>query len=383
MKASPKKALPKRPVSGVSTVLPLPARSVIARIPQRRRPAGSLHTRRLHYNEVPWPPPAGVVAAIVAACETLQRYPDGSLDDLAATIAAREGTDPERVVLGNGSNELIQLAALMTLESGRAAVMPVPAFARYAHACVVAGGEPIGVPLNREGCPDIGAMLHKVTAETRLLFCSSPHSPTGVRVPDAELRRLATALPPHVLLVLDAAYHEFLGDSAPDLLSILSGAGAPWVILRSFSKVYGLAGVRLGYALCSDVAVAQTLQRLQAGFTVNHLAMAAAYAVLAESSVVTERVSAVREEREWLAAGLSRLGCATLPSVANFLAVELPVAAAPVRAALDARGILVAELPGEPYDRYLRVTIGLREDSDALLDALGEILRSPVPSPVP
>lgn len=333
--------------------------------------------RRLNLNESPLGPSPKAIAAMTAMLGRVNRYPDACARDLAAALGARLGIAAARIVFGTGSDELLQLLALVTQEPGTRAIMPTPSFPRYAVATRLVGGTPAQIPLREDGACDVDAMLRDVTANTTLFYLATPNNPTGAMSSADEIARVAAALPPHVLLAVDEAYFEFArAAGGADAIEILAGRTAPWVVLRTFSKAYGLAGLRVGYAIGGDDSVAEMLNRARSVFNLNALAQTAALAALADGAHTAKLIEACRAERERLRAALQGLGLRCLPSVANFLAVELPLPAAEAVPRLARQGILAGAVGAPPFERFLRISVGLADDNDAAVAAIAGLLES-------
>ncbi|HTN86945.1 MAG TPA: aminotransferase class I/II-fold pyridoxal phosphate-dependent enzyme [Sorangium sp.] len=328
-------------------------------------------TAALHLNEAPWPPSPRVVEAIARHAADVFRYPDPRPAGLLRALSERTSAPPHRILLGAGSDELIQTVASTFLEPARKAVFPAPAFPKYRHASLLAGAESVTTPLAPEGHADVDALLSACDARTRLIFVPTPNNPTGSHLGEADLARLIERAPRHAVLAFDEAYYEFArAAGAPDLLAMLAGARARWVVLRTFSKAYCLAGLRIGYALAGDDELAEWLARVRPVFNVTRLAEVAALAALADEEHRDALLAFVARERTRLADALVARGRRVLPSVTNFLAVELGHEASATIAALKARGILVAGIPGSGYERFVRITIGTAAQNDAVLSAL-------------
>lgn len=355
-------------------------RSVAALNPFRARPTGAppgVTLRRLNLNECAYPPSPRVVAAIQKAAASVNRYPDPTWRALAAAIAQRTGVAPARIAFGNGSDELLMLLSQIVLEPGSSAVLPVPSFPRYMTATLFAGATPIPVPVRGDGANDVGAMLEAIRADTRLVVCATPNNPTGAMLDAAALARLATGVPANTLLLIDEAYFEFARHAGgPDALAAIAARPGPWAIVRTLSKAYSLAGLRVGYALLSSPDLAEAVNRVRGMFNVNMLAQAAAVAALEDEAYTQRLLDDCARERQRLSEGFARLGCAPLPSVANFVTVQLPMPAADAVKAFADRGILVVAVGAAPFDRHVRISVGTAEDTDAVLKALGEILGS-------
>ena len=331
--------------------------------------------RRLNLNECPYPPSPAVIAALVAAAGRVNRYPDARGRALAGALAERLGVAVARIALGNGSDALIRLIGEVCLDAGDAIVVPAPSFGSYATAARVRDAEVTEVALAPGGAVDAGGLIAAVGPRTRIVFAANPNNPTGALVSGDELAALAEGVPERVLLVLDEAYFEFARHAGgADGLGALAGRRGPWVVLRTFSKAYALAGARIGYAICGDPALAQALDAARPTFFVNALAQAAALAALGDQAYAAELQRRNARDRERLAAGLAALGLDPMPSVTNFVAAALCRPAAPVIAALARRGILIAPIRAPGWEHFIRVSVGAPDDTDALLAALAEVL---------
>ena len=304
----------------------------------------------------------------------MHRYPDPRSRRLAAALAARSGIPVERLVFGNGSEEILSI--LMAMTGGGHAVLPVPSFPRYFAVARFVGDRVTPVPVRPDGANDIGAMLAAITPETRLVVVATPNNPTGAMLDAAGLEPLARGMPAHALLMLDEAYYEFARHAGgPDVLAILKDCKAPWAVLRTFSKAYGLAGLRIGYAITSDTGLSEAFNRVRGVFNVGSIAQAAALAALGDEAHVRHLLDDCARQRQRLSEGFARAGCPPLPSVANFIAAMMPMPAAEAVKAFAGRGIMVGALGTPPFENHIRITIGTAEDSEAVLAALADIVK--------
>jgi histidinol-phosphate aminotransferase len=334
------------------------------------RTAAHLLEARLHLNEPSFPPSPRVLEVLRRAEHTLGRYPDGAGTALRAALAARLGVGEERIVLGAGSDELIALSAAAFLVPGAHCVVPTPSFPRYRTCALLQGAVLTEVPVDVDGALDVDAMAVAARGAT-LVFAASPNNPTGGLLAARELQRFVKQIDGQALLVLDEAYFEFGRTvGGPDGLEVLAGRGGPWMVLRTFSKAYGLAGLRVGYAVASDPALAEALNRSRSLFNVGALAQAAALAALDDERYAIEQVGKTVAAREWLRGQLESMGMTCLPSAANFLAAALPLPAGDAIAQLAAEGILVASVGPAPFDRHIRITVGAEAEHVRLLAAL-------------
>lgn len=313
--------------------------------------------------------------AIAGRLDELALYPDGNGFELKTALADALGVAIEGIVLGNGSNDVLELAARALLGPGTSAVFSEHAFAVYPLATQASGARGIAVPARDYG-HDLVAMREAIRDDTRVVFIANPNNPTGTLLDSAPLRDFLASLPTSVALVLDEAYGEYL-DAARRAPSVEWLGEFPNLILtRTFSKAYGLAGLRVGYALAHP-EVADLLNRVRQPFNVNSLALAAASAALGDHEFIARSKAANDAGMTQLLEGCRRLGLNHIPSHGNFVCVEVgadAVAAAKVFQALLRRGVIVRPVANYGLSGYLRVSIGLPQQNARFLAALGEIL---------
>ena len=328
---------------------------------------------KLASNEGAFGPLPAAVAAFEAAVAELNRYPDGGGLRLREALAQRHGVPVEQVVLGNGADELIRCCAVATLDAGDAAVFPWPSFPSYVAAAACSGAEPVRVPLRDRGF-DLGAVLDAVAAtRAKLVYLANPNNPTGTLLPQAELRRFLETLPEDVLCVLDEAYAEY-AEPEPEGPSLLRAGRAPLCVLRTFSKVYGLAALRIGYAIASP-EVADALDRVRPVFNVNQPGQEAALASLQDRDAIPARVGHARRARERLCESLAAAGLDPQRSQANFVYAEVPGGdAVGLAARLLKAGVIVRELTGFGAPGAIRVTAGTDEENELFAGALRRVL---------
>jgi histidinol-phosphate aminotransferase len=313
--------------------------------------------------------------AIEAALPDLARYPDGNGFELKQALGRRLGVPQERIVLGNGSNDVLEMAARAFLAPGLAAIYSQHAFAVYPLAVQAAGATGIEVPARDYG-HDLAAMRRAVTPGTRLVFIANPNNPTGTLVPARELENFIAGLPREVLVVLDEAYNEYL---LPEHRSDSIGWLARFpnlVATRTFSKVYGLAGLRVGYALAA-AGVADLMNRVRQPFNVNSVALAAATAALEDSAFVRESFELNRSGMRQLTDGFGRLAIVYIPSHGNFVSFRVNDAAGVYRKLLKA-GVIVRPIASYGMPQHLRVTVGLESENARFLDSLKRAIESKV-----
>ena len=335
------------------------------------RELGLTDVVKLASNENPRGPAAAVRERIREAIGDLSRYPDGNGDRLKAALAARHGIAPERITLGNGSNDVLELAAKAVLEPGCEAIMPAHGFIVFYLAPIGCGARLVIAPARNFGC-DLQAMLDLVTENTRILFIANPNNPTGSFVGRADLEAFLDHLPERVWVVLDQAYEEYVSVSdRPDGRALLE-RHPNLIVTRTFSKIHALAGLRVGYALSSP-EVADLMNRARQPFNVNSLALAAAETALAQAEYVAESAALNASGLAVLKDGLERLGYAPLPSAGNFLCVDLGREGVPVFQALLRKGVIVRTLLEYGLPNHIRVTVGLPEENRRFLTALAEL----------
>jgi histidinol-phosphate aminotransferase len=329
---------------------------------------------KLASNETPWPPHPQVLEAVEAQLRTLNRYPDPQKSLLRRRISERTGVAAGRVAVGNGSCEILLAAAQAMLEPGAEVVYAWPSFSIYPHCAAMSGARAITVPLNEDGEHDLEAMAREVTAATRLVIVCNPNNPSATALPPAAIDAFATELPRHVALVLDEAYIEFSMLQDPDESLDLLERHPNLVLLRTFSKVYGLCGLRVGYSLGS-ASFREAVDRVRQPFSVNMLAQAAATEALRHQDEVANRVERTAIERLHVETELERRGLESTDSEANFSWVALGDRHEDaVLEGLARRGVIVrggADL-GDPG--HFRVTYGTRAENDRFLAALDEAL---------
>jgi histidinol-phosphate aminotransferase len=322
-------------------------------------------------NENPLGPSPRALAAIRGALDVLNYYPDGAGFDLKAVLSRQLAVKPENIVLGNGSNDVLELVARAYLRPADSAVYSRHAFMVYPLAIQAIGAKHIEVPAKDFGT-DLDAMAAAVRADTRMVFVANPNNPTGTFNPWQEIERFIGRVPPHVLVVLDEAYGEYLPDA---LRSPTQGWLARFpnlVVSRTLSKAYGLAGLRVGFGL-ADPAVADVMNRVRQPFNVNHLAMVAACAALEDHEFIARSRAVNAAGLEQLRRGFERLGLACLPSFGNFITVRVGDADRIYRAML-AEGVIVRPVAGYGMPEHLRVTVGLPEQNERFLGALERAL---------
>ncbi len=331
---------------------------------------------RLASNENPLGASPRAAAAYSALKDDLHRYPDGGATALRQALAEAENLDAARIVCGAGSDELIALLVRGYAGPGDEVLHSAHGFLMYSIAARIAGATPVAAP-ERDLTADVEALLARVTARTRLVFLANPNNPTGSYLRAARVRALRGGLPEHVLLVLDAAYAEYVEEADYAAGADLVEACDNVVMLRTFSKIHGLASLRLGWAYCPR-DVAEVLNRLRGPFNVTQAAQAAGVAAIADKDHVARARRHNATWRSWLSERLSAAGLHPYPSVGNFILVGFPGEPEPgaeaALAYLKARGILVRGMAGYGLPACLRITVGTEEETRAVADALAEFM---------
>jgi histidinol-phosphate aminotransferase len=347
-------------------------------IAELQRELGIHDIIKLASNENPYGPSPNALAAMRAALDQVWLYPDGGCHELRHGLSRHLGVDAACLTLGNGSNDLLVLLAEAFLASGHSAVYSQYGFALYPLVTCASGAQAIEVPALGQGSDmpfghDLAAMAAAIAPHTRLVFIANPNNPTGTWAAPAVVKRLLERAPASTLVVLDEAYFEY-GHALGTQDGLAWLAEHPnLVILRTFSKAYGLAGARIGYAI-SHPEVAEVLNRLRPAFNVNSIGQAGALAALADQFHMRDAVDRTMRELTRVEAELKRQGLWTAPSAANFLLLRLDRPAAPVYEALLRRGLIVRPLAGYGLKDCLRISIGMREHNDRLLATLPQVL---------
>ena len=345
--------LPGKPITQLSRELGIPTERII-KLASNENPLGMSPKARI---------------AVEKAIASLERYPDDY--ELKSALASRTGLGMERFVLGNGSNDVLDLIARVFLAQGRSAVFAQHAFAVYPLATLSAGGEPICVPAKDFG-HDLDAMLRAIRPDTRLVWIANPNNPTGTFLPYDQLKAFVAAVPSDVLVVIDEAYNEYIPQTERVDTAAWLSEFPNLVITRTFSKIYGLAGLRVGYAMAS-AEVVDLMNRVRQPFNCNNLAIAGAAAALEDEAFVDRSYALNRAGMEQIVAGLKRLGYAYIPSHGNFLTFKAGDAAA-LNQKLLKQGVIVRPLASYGLPEWLRVTIGTAQENARFIEALERAL---------
>lgn len=339
-------------------------------IEELQREMGLARVIKLASNENPLGPSPKALAAIGEGAATLHRYPDGGAFRLREALAGRWKVTPDHIILGNGSDEILGLLARTFLAPGDEAVMADHTFVIYKMEVMAAHGKAVTVPLT-QWRHDLPAMADAITARTRLLFVCNPNNPTGTMVSADEVGRLMARVPEHVIVVFDEAYFEYVRNAAfPESMAYVT-QGRNVIVLRTFSKIYGLAGLRIGYGVTTP-EITNYLNRVRPPFNANSIAQRAALAALSDDEHVARSRAVNAAGMEQVGQGLRALGFAPIPSEANFIYVDIGRDGRQVFEALLRQGIIVRHIEG----RMIRVTIGQTEENQAFLTALARVLQA-------
>jgi histidinol-phosphate aminotransferase len=345
-------------------------------VPGRSTAAGGAKLHKLSSNETPFGPSPLAVAAYREAADKLALYPDGSATALRQAIAGAYGLNPDRIVCGAGSDEILKLIAEAYIGPGDEAVYSQYGFLVYPIAVKAAGGTSRVAP-ETDLTADVDAILARVSKKTRVVFIANPNNPTGTYLPFKEVRRLHAGLPTSTLLVLDAAYAEYVRRNDYESGMELAATAQNVVMTRTFSKIYGLAGLRIGWCY-GPAEVVDALNRIRGPFNVSSPAIAAGVAALGDRAHVERAVSHNDEWRETVTYKVAALGLTVTPSVGNFVLIHFPEAkgkgAADADAFLLKRGIVLRRVEAYGLPHALRMTIGSAEANQAAIAALGDFM---------
>jgi histidinol-phosphate aminotransferase len=328
---------------------------------------------KLASNESPFTPLPAVEKAIAEQMDGLNRYPDGAARDLKAAIADRHAVDVSQVAVGNGSCELIVHAGEALLDPGSTIIYADPSFAMYPHLAAAAGADAVAIPLAADGGHDLDAMAAAVDERTRLVIICNPNNPTGVYRSADDIERFLDLVPDDLAVLVDEAYYDFVTEPDRGRVSVLARSRPNLMVTRTFSKAYGLCGLRIGYGIGSESWV-QALQAVRQPFNTNQLAQVAALESLKHPAAIQERIDEAISERERVATALTEMGVPFTPSHGNFILMEPPgsdMDAAALHEDLLRRGVIVRNGSALGCPGTLRVTIGAPSENDAFLSALG------------
>ncbi len=345
-------------------------------IPGKSAAPGVAKVFKLSSNESPLGPSPKAIAAYREVGEHLEDYPDGSASELREAIGAIFGLDPARIVCGAGSDDLLNLLARAYLTDGDEAIHATHGFLVYPIATLAAGAKPIVAP-ETNYTVNVDAMLNAVTPKTKVVFLANPNNPTGTYIPFDEVKRLHQSLPPHVLLVLDAAYAEYVQRNDYESGIELVATSENVVMCRTFSKIYALAALRLGW-MYGPPHVVDAINRIRGPFNVNAAAIAAGVAAIRDSDHVERSRAHNTRWLAWLTEEIGKLGLMVTPSVGNFLLIHFPETngrtAKEADAFLTKRGLILRQVSGYKLPNALRMSVGTEEANRLMVQALAKFL---------
>ncbi len=348
-------------------------------ISEVQREHGLERVIKLASNENPLGPAPLAVQAIQREISQIYRYPDASGFHLRQKLAARFGLDMSNIMLGNGSVEIIDILCVAFLDPADEMVTSERAFSKYVIATRWMGGVPVLAPM-KNWTFDLNAIFERITNQTRLIFIANPNNPTGTRVSNEEIHRFVSRLPHHVVVVFDEAYFDYLEpEERPDTLRYVR-EGRNVVILHTFSKAYGLAGLRIGYAL-APVHLVHEMNIVREAFNMNHLAQIAAPAALDDEEFLQRSRELNRQSKQMFLDELNRLGLDYVPTCANFVLIHFDRPAAKIFQALLRRGVITRPMRGYHLPNSLRVTFGTLEENEVFFRTLEAALAQPVEMP--
>jgi len=353
--------------------------AIHAYVPGKSSAPGVAKIYKLSSNETPFGPSPHAVAAYRGVAGHLQDYPDGAATDLRGAIGRAFGLDPARIVCGFGSDDLLTLLARVYLADGDEAIHTAHGFLVYPIATLSTGARPV-VAAETNYTADVDAILAAVTERTKIVFLANPNNPTGTYLPFDEVKRLHRGLPPRVLLVLDAAYAEYVRRNDYEAGIELVATSENVVMCRTFSKVHGLAAVRLGW-MYGPAHVVDAVNRVRGPFNVNAPASAAGIAAIQDTGHVERSVAHNEKWLAWLTAEIGKLGLVVTPSVANFVLIHFPHTkgrtAADADKALTTRGLILRQVGAYGLPHALRMTVGSEEANRLAVATLAEFMGKP------
>jgi len=344
-------------------------------IDELEREYGITGSIKLASNENPLGPSPRAIEAMKDSLEGVHRYPDGSGYYLTRALAGQLCLAPEQIVLGNGSNEIIEFLVKAFVQQGDEVITSHPSFLMYQKFVQVRGGKNTVVPL-RDMVHDLETIVGLVSDKTRLVFIDNPNNPTGTVIPPDVLNSFLEKIPDHVVVVLDEAYIDFVDQELQADIKVLikdvdKHCGV--VSLRTFSKAYGLAGVRVGYGVMHS-SIATCLHKVRQPFNINGIALSGALAALGDSDFYQQTITSTRAGKRYLMHALSALGCKSYPSQTNFFLIDVGGDATVLYKSMLARGVIVRSMKAYGFPEFIRINVGTRSENDRFLAALKESL---------
>jgi len=354
--------------SNISEITPYPPGKPIEELEREYGISGSI---KLASNENPFGPSPAALSAMQSALEKLHRYPDGSCFYLSESLSTHLGVDQSQIVFGNGSNEIIEFLVKAFVTENDEVITSHPSFLMYQKFVQVRGGSNQVLPL-KGMAHDLEKIAVLASARTKLIFLDNPNNPTGTLIPEDQLELFLSRLPEHVIVVLDEAYIDFVEDDKKyDTISLINNvAGRCGVVcLRTFSKAYGLAGLRIGYGLMSK-DIAACLHKVRQPFNVNLVAQEGARAALADQAFYVKTLKMTADGKRYLMAEVEKRGCTAYPSQTNFFLIDVKTDATSLYEAMLLKGVIVRSMKAYGFPQFIRISIGTAEENRRFLDCL-------------
>lgn len=355
----------------ISTLVPYPPGKPIEELEREYGISGSI---KLASNENAWGPSPKAVEAIKGALQNLHRYPDGSSYYLTQSLARKIGVQPEEIVFGNGSNEIIGLLIAAFLQPGEEVITSHPTFLMYQKLVQVQGGRNKVVELSKTMHHDLRAILGAVSARTRMIFLDNPNNPTGTIINKDDFASFMEQLPPEIIVVLDEAYVDFMDPGLRiDVLAYIRSK-KPLAALRTFSKAYGLSGLRLGYGIMA-VEMAGYLNRVRQPFNVNSLAQVGGVAALEDDEHYRMTLQKSSAGIAWLSKEVAKLGCRPMTTQTNFFLIDVKGDGRKLYEHMLHQGVIVRPMQAYGYPNYIRITVGREDENRRFVDSLAKSLK--------
>lgn len=339
------------------------------------REYGITDSIKLASNENPWGPSPKAVRALRSELLNLHRYPDGSCYYLTEAIAKHTGVEPSEIVMGNGSNEIIEFLVKAFVREGDEVISSHPSFLMYQKFVQVRGGVNFVIPL-KDMSHDLSAIKDIVTEKTRLIFVDNPNNPTGKAIPPVELYQFLSDIPDHVIVVLDEAYIDFMDEELRvDIFSLLKNREerCPVVFMRTFSKAYGLSGLRVGYGIMAE-EIADCLHKVRQPFNINQLAQVGALAALQDEEYYQQTLSLTAKGIMYLSDKVDELGCKSYPTQTNFFLIDVKGSADDLYQKMLYEGVIIRSMSAYGFETFVRVTVGTEEENNRFLKAFAKCL---------
>lgn len=359
--------------SAIAAITPYPPGKPLDEL---EREYGIKNSIKLASNENGWGPSPKAISALRNELLNLHRYPDGSCFYLVQALAEKLGLAANEIVVGNGSNEVIEFLVKAFVQEGDEVITSHPSFLMYQKIVQVRGGvnHIVGLKAMRH---DLAAIQKKVTDKTRLIFLDNPNNPTGTAIPPVELYRFLSEIPESVIVVLDEAYVDFMDNKLQvDFYSLIRNVAGrcPVVFLRTFSKAYGLAGLRVGYGLMAR-EIADCLHKVRQPFNINQMAQVGALAALDDEEYYQRTLDRTAEGIAFLSQEVDKLGCRSYPSETNFFLIDVQGDADRLYQAMLYKGVIVRSMSAYGFADFIRVTVGTREENNRFLTSLADCLK--------